>query len=61
MQTFDVRVLDSLDVPENTTGLTPTAMCKLPIGAVKPEGWLKRQLEIELNGIPGQLWKHSPY
>ena len=36
-------------------------MEKLPLGSVRPAGWLKRQLETELKGLPGQLWKISPY
>lgn len=60
MQT-QIAIVDSLSAPRNGQGLAPTAMTKLPIGAVRPSGWLKRQLEIELNGIPGQLWKYSPF
>ena len=38
-------------------GLTPLAMKKLPAGAIHPSGWLERQMQIALQGLPGQLWK----
>jgi hypothetical protein len=35
--------------------LHPTKYVPLPLGTVKPEGWLKRQLQIQADGISGNL------
>lgn len=56
-----VQITESLSVDGLTCGLTRNAVKKLPLGTIRPEGWLKCQLEKELKGLPGQLWKISPY
>ena len=38
--------------------LTPS-FYKLPVGAVRPEGWLKRELEAWANGITGHLHEYQ--
>lgn len=39
----------------NPEPLLQNAYIKLPLGAVKPEGWLKSQLEIQAAGLTGNL------
>jgi hypothetical protein len=43
----------------NAKPLAPSPLIKLPIGAVKPEGWLRRQLELQTEGFSGRLTEIS--
>ena len=38
----------------------PEAFQALPLGAIRPEGWLKRQLVIQANGLGGHLEEFWP-
>ncbi|MCY2995264.1 MAG: glycoside hydrolase family 127 protein [Planctomycetota bacterium] len=39
----------------NREPLLPSPLLKLPIGAIRPRGWLRKQLELEADGFFGHL------
>jgi DUF1680 family protein len=43
----------------NREPLAPSAFVKLPIGNITPEGWLKHMLELDANGMTGNLQEVS--
>ncbi|MBM3500337.1 MAG: transcriptional initiation protein Tat [Armatimonadetes bacterium] len=45
----------------NRPPLAPSPFMKLPVGAIRPEGWLRTQLELEANGMTGHLTEISPW
>lgn len=45
----------------NRPPLRPAALLKLPIGSIKPQGWLRRQLELQAAGQLGRLQEISPF
>ena len=40
---------------KNGGGLRPSSMYLLPLGAIRPTGWIRRQLEIQGQGLSGYL------
>ncbi len=64
-----VRVTDTTDTAAkrnefyagNKEPLLPSPLIKLPAGAIKPQGWLRKQLELEADGMIGRLPEISPY
>ena len=47
--------------PANRPPLVPSPLVKLPVGAVRAEGWLKTQLELEAEGFIGHLHELSHF
>ena len=45
----------------NRRPLVPSAFIKLPIGSITPKGWLRRQLELEADGMTGHLEEISKW
>ena len=45
----------------NRVPLQPSVLIKLPIGAIKPAGWLKEYLFRQRNGLTGNLGKISAW
>jgi hypothetical protein len=45
----------------NREPLLPSPLIKLPIGAVKPQGWLRKQLELQAAGFSGHLTEISSF
>jgi hypothetical protein len=47
--------------PGNRPPLAPDPLIKLPLGSVRPEGWLRRQLLLETHGFSGKLEEISQF
>src|SRR4051812_1365741 len=63
-----VEVVDKPDArrtntiyPGNRPPLAPSPFIKLPIGAIKPNGWLRKQLTLEADGMIGHLPELSKF
>jgi hypothetical protein len=46
--------------PNNPSALAPTAMIPLPLGQIRPDGWLANQLRVQADGLSGHLDEFWP-
>src|SRR5262245_39427380 len=44
----------------NKSPLSPNTFAPLPLGSIKPEGWLRQQLQIQADGLSGHLDEFWP-
>src|SRR6185312_9208766 len=51
---------DGLYFP-NRAPLTPSPFLKLPVGSITPRGWLRHQLDLQVNGLCGRYPEVSDY
>jgi len=45
----------------NREPLLPSPLVKLPVGSIRPEGWLRKRLELEAEGFTGRLTELSGF
>lgn len=46
---------------DNKAPLLPSQFLKLPVGSIQPEGWLKKYLELQRDGLTGHLKEISAW
>jgi len=63
-----IAVVDSLNTDlindyyvSNRPPLKQNLLIKLPVGSIKPQGWLRRQLELQADGFHGHLLEISKF
>ncbi len=47
--------------PANRTPLLPSPFSKLPLGSIRPKGWLKHELDLMVEGMTGRLTELSAF
>jgi DUF1680 family protein len=64
----NIRVVDKPDTEAgndfyvgNRAPLMPSPLIKLPVGAIEPAGWVRRQLELQADGFHGHLTEISQF
>ena len=45
----------------NRPPLTASPFIKLPVGAIEPQGWIRKQLELQADGFHGHLTEISRF
>lgn len=61
----NIKVSDTKTVNKSYVGnkipLTPLHFIKLPVGSIKPQGWILKYLELQRDGLTGQLGEISAW
>ena len=61
----NVKVSDTKTVNKSYVGnkipLTPLHFIKSPVGSIKPQGWILKYLELQRDGLTGQLGEISAW
>ena len=67
-QTQEIRTMERLSTASrndyyvsNRAPLQPLQFIKLPAGSIEPEGWIKRQVELQKDGLCGHLGEISAW
>ncbi len=55
-----LALLLAADDPKPESALNPPVFAELPLGAIKPAGWLKAQLKLQADGLGGHLDEFWP-
>ena len=50
----------AIDAPQPAVTLAQPAFTQLPLGQIRPAGWLRRQLRIQADGLSGHLDEFWP-
>jgi len=58
--TLTLTAEDASPIVKRRPPLQPNAFYQLPLGSVKPKGWLRRQLQIQANGLSGHIDEFWP-
>lgn len=56
-----IALAQATEPVQNRAPLRPQPFLKLPPGAIRPEGWLRGQLELMRDGMTGRLAELSPW